>query len=170
MEHREVNDAMLTEAAQSWKNHADYLVVEGAGGIFCPLSDSSTVMELALALQPAIVVVAANRLGVINHTRLTVESIQSKGLNVIAVVLNEITPSPNASSDGNDEARPNDASLPSNAEQLQHWIPELPFFHCSWCSEHLTRIPRTAESALTANPEDSEASLVRLILEDQRGG
>ena len=80
-------------------------------------------MDFAFSVKSPVIVVAANRLGVINHTRLTVEAIQAKGLTVAAIVLNEVMPSENSDAD---------PSLSTNALQLQRWIPAVPLFHCGW--------------------------------------
>jgi len=53
-----------------------------------PITWSYTFLELASELSLPTVVVALNRLGVINHTLLTVEVLKSRGVEVRAVVLN----------------------------------------------------------------------------------
>ncbi len=61
----------------------DTVLVEGAGGWRVPW-----VLELCRATRGRVLVVAANRLGVLNHTALTVEAIQGDGFEVAAVILN----------------------------------------------------------------------------------
>jgi len=131
LEGRTVDDEKLFHGTDVWRSMVDWLVVEGAGGIFCPLSDRSTVMELALHLQGPIIVVAANRLGVISHTRMTVEILKARGLEVTAIVLNEIAASKGLAID---------PSIMTNALQLQHWIPEVPLFHCDFQAAKLSAI------------------------------
>ena len=87
-------------------------------------------LDLAVDLKPTVVVVAANRLGVISHTRLTVETLKRHGLNVAAVVLNEVRP--NQSDPDQQLARD------SNAAQLTHWLPQTPLFACEWNQHVLT--------------------------------
>ena len=65
------------------------LLVEGVGGWTVPLTADKRVSDLAIALGLPVIVVAANRLGVLNHTLLTVEAVQASGLTVCAVVLND---------------------------------------------------------------------------------
>ena len=75
-----------------------HLLVEGVGGWTVPLGGGLRVSALAAALGYPVLVVAANRLGVLNHTLLTVEAIQQQGLPVAGVVLNDLhastTPAP----------------------------------------------------------------------------
>jgi dethiobiotin synthetase len=77
----------------------DVLLVEGAGGLLVPFareSDGTVVDFAALAGRWALdlVVVAADRLGVLNHTLLTVREAERRGLRVRAVVLNAVRPAP----------------------------------------------------------------------------
>jgi dethiobiotin synthetase len=126
-ERRTVHDALLADGLAAWNGHCSHLVIEGAGGLFCPLSDQRTVLDLLLSLQtpdptPA-VVVAANRLGVISHTRLTIHTLQQAGIPVAGIVLNQIAAPA--------ESQETDPSLPLNAAQLIHWIPEIPLLNCN---------------------------------------
>ncbi len=65
----------------------DWLVVEGAGGLLVPTTDSATMADLAAHLALPIVVVARPALGTINHTRLTVEEADRRGLDLLGVVI-----------------------------------------------------------------------------------
>lgn len=67
---------------------SDAVVVEGAGGLLVPITDTESFATLFRRWDLDIVVVAANRLGVINHTLLTVRAAREVGLRVRAVVLN----------------------------------------------------------------------------------
>lgn len=125
-EGRSVSTELLVSGMSEWDKIADVLIVEGAGGLFCPLSNELTVFDLALRVQAPMVVVAANRLGVINHTRLTVERIRQSGLNVAAVILNELQIPDH-----------NDASLMTNARQLSHWIPDVALLYFEYQGEDL---------------------------------
>jgi dethiobiotin synthetase len=62
-------------------------VVEGAGGLLVPFTRDATFADLAARWALDLVVVAANRLGVINHTLLTVREAARRGLVVRAVAL-----------------------------------------------------------------------------------
>lgn len=64
-------------------------VVEGVGGWRVPLTPTHDLADLAQALGLPVVVVAANRLGVLNHALLTVDAVQARGLKLAALVLND---------------------------------------------------------------------------------
>lgn len=85
--------ASLAGAVQAvLARQADFTLVEGAGGWCVPLSDSSTLADLAIALQLPVIVVVAVRLGCINHALLTVAAIQRDGLQVAGWVANLLEP------------------------------------------------------------------------------
>jgi len=67
----------------------DVTIVEGAGGLMVPLLPSFTYADLARVLKLPLIVVAANKLGVINHLLLTLEHASCKGLRTLGYVLNQ---------------------------------------------------------------------------------
>jgi dethiobiotin synthetase len=88
IEQREVNAPLLQEGAQWWRGHVETLLVEGVGGWKCPLTETTTVADLAIELKFPVLIVAANRLGMMNHTLLTLESVEKSGLSCLGVVVN----------------------------------------------------------------------------------
>ncbi|MFT5685824.1 MAG: dethiobiotin synthetase [Myxococcota bacterium] len=66
------------------------LLVEGVGGFAVPLDHTHRVSDLAVALGYPVLIVAANRLGVLSHTLLTAEAILARGLTLAGVVLNTV--------------------------------------------------------------------------------
>ena len=63
------------------------IVVEGAGGALVPLNQDETMLDLMARLDLPVVLVAANRLGAINQTLLSIEAIRAQGLKLAGVVL-----------------------------------------------------------------------------------
>ncbi|MEQ9406829.1 MAG: dethiobiotin synthase [Fuerstiella sp.] len=115
-----VDDVLLRSAADRRQQSCDSLIIEGAGGLLCPLSDQSTVADLAADLNAPILIVAANRLGVLNHTLMTMEVARGRQLAIAGIVLNN----------GPGSASEADSSCASNLSELQRWIPPLPLFLC----------------------------------------
>lgn len=68
-------------------NSENYLVIEGAGGVFVPLNSQQTMLDL---ISPAdkIILVSRNYLGSINHTMLTIEVLKNRGLRVSGIIFN----------------------------------------------------------------------------------
>jgi dethiobiotin synthetase len=64
------------------------LLVEGVGGWLVPLAPGYTTADLAKAMGLPVLLVVRNRLGALNHTLLTLESIAAHGLSCSGIVLN----------------------------------------------------------------------------------
>jgi dethiobiotin synthetase len=75
-----------------WAERADVMIVEGVGGLLCPLAEGATVADLAIALDYPLVIVARRGLGTLNHTLLTVEAARLRALRVAGLVLNAAAP------------------------------------------------------------------------------
>jgi dethiobiotin synthetase len=78
--------AVRAAFARQRARHA-WLVVEGAGGLLVPLDERLTMADLAGELGLPLLVVARASLGTINHTRLTLEAAEQRGLPVAGVVI-----------------------------------------------------------------------------------
>lgn len=124
MERLTVSNDLLLNGFAAWTTKVDVLIVEGAGGVLCPLSSEQTVLDLATQIQAPVVVVAPNRLGVISHTRLTVDCLRQSGLDVAAVILNDVQ-----------VTDATDLSLTTNAWQLSQWIPNVAILHVEFRDE-----------------------------------
>lgn len=86
-----VDEDLLFEGIRPWMDF-EFVLVEGVGGLMSPVSDSLYVADLALKLGWPVLVVAPNRLGVINATLQTLitASVYQEGLDVVGVVLNDV--------------------------------------------------------------------------------
>lgn len=75
-------------AVLQWiRGHTGFRLVEGVGGFEVPLTAEWRVSDLAEDLGWPVLLVAANRLGVLNHTLLSAQAIQARGLRLAGVVL-----------------------------------------------------------------------------------
>lgn len=82
----------LAEACRCGVAERDFLLVEGAGGFYSPLAEDGLNADLAVALGLPVLLVAADRLGCINHALLAVEAVRRRGLELAGVLLNQTTP------------------------------------------------------------------------------
>ncbi len=62
------------------------IFVEGAGGVLVPLTDKLLVIDAVRSLGLKVILAARGSLGTINHTLLSIEAIQKRGLEVAGVV------------------------------------------------------------------------------------
>lgn len=63
------------------------LVIEGAGGIFVPINETETIVDL-IKKEYKVIVVSRHYLGSINHTLLTIEALQNRKLNIAGIIFN----------------------------------------------------------------------------------
>jgi dethiobiotin synthetase len=75
--------------------HFETVVVEGIGGALVPFNSRKLVIDIASELNLPVVIVAANKLGAINHTLMTVEVIRKRKMKIIGIVFNNIFPQEN---------------------------------------------------------------------------
>jgi len=78
----------LLDAFRMLRARVDNVLVEGVGGWMVPIHSDYFVKDLAVEMGLPVLVVARNRLGCLNHTLLTVRSVQAANLRCAAVVLN----------------------------------------------------------------------------------
>jgi dethiobiotin synthetase len=112
--------AVLDAAFETAKAGADLLIVEGAGGLLVPITREESFASLFARWRLPVVIVAANRLGVINHALLTVRAAEAAGLSIAGIAINEIPPAER------------DASSASNALILSELLPRIPMWHFPW--------------------------------------
>lgn len=98
-----VDQELLVRGADAWKDDCDCLIVEGAGGLFSPITWSMTNADLAKRLGFPLILVAENRLGCVHQILSTLRAAISMGLDFRAVVLNQVRPSCDAASIQNRE-------------------------------------------------------------------
>ena len=88
LEGKSVDFQMAVDGAYRFPG-AEIVLVEGAGGWLSPVSESTTVADLAQKLNLPVLIVSRTGLGTINHTLLTIESVRARGLHVAGIVMNE---------------------------------------------------------------------------------
>lgn len=82
---------------------SDIVLVEGAGGITVEIVEGYSFADLARDLSIPVLIVAENRLGVLNQLRLTVRYLRSEGISILGVILNDATPGPFPARDPNED-------------------------------------------------------------------
>lgn len=89
----QIDPSLLLTRCREALRGKDSFVVEGAGGLLVPITEAWCMADLARELGFPVVLVARAGLGTINHTLLSLEAMEKRGLRVSAVILN---PGPNA--------------------------------------------------------------------------
>ena len=70
------------------KKQSKFLIMEGAGGIYCPINDKYTFYDLIKEIKIPVVVVCGIKLGAINHSILTLNTLKNKKINVVGWIAN----------------------------------------------------------------------------------
>jgi dethiobiotin synthetase len=82
----------IVAAYRALAEHADAVVVEGAGGFLVPLTPRLTGGDLAAALGLPVILVVGLRLGCLNHALLTRDAIAARGLRLAGWIASRLDP------------------------------------------------------------------------------
>ncbi len=104
LENRELDLAQLDKWFQHHRARRRSLLIEGVGGWLVPLTPNSRVADLAAVFGLPVLLVVANRLGCLNHTLLTIESIRAHGHECRGIVLNSLPGVSNVATETNKRA------------------------------------------------------------------
>lgn len=91
-ERRPISAQQLSAGFEAVAQQADWVLTEGAGGWFTPLSDSLTFADWVQQMQLPVILVVGVKLGCINHALLTALAVQSAGLPLAGWIANGIQP------------------------------------------------------------------------------
>jgi len=87
------NSQLTTEQLVKACQHRDdegFTLVEGAGGLYSPLTEDGLNADLAMALKLPVLLVAEDKLGVLNQVLLNIEALDMCGLDLVGIVLNNL--------------------------------------------------------------------------------
>jgi dethiobiotin synthetase len=91
-EGRPISFATLSAGLRALEQQAEWVLVEGAGGWFTPLSETQTYADWVEAEQLPVILVVGVKLGCINHAMLTAEAVKARGLRLAGWIANDIQP------------------------------------------------------------------------------
>ena len=83
--------SLMHQAFQNIRQHADCIVVEGAGGLLIPLNADEDLGEFAKIIDMPLILVVGMKLGCINHAILTYEAIKARNLKISGWVANALS-------------------------------------------------------------------------------
>jgi dethiobiotin synthetase len=84
----------IADHARALERDYDRVLVEAAGGLLVPIDRALSMADLALALGYPLLLVTADRLGVLSHALTACESARARGLELAAIVLTQLEPIP----------------------------------------------------------------------------
>jgi len=86
--HRSIEWPVIESAMTRLQANAP-VIIEGSGGVMVPWGVGETMLDHIAGRHLVCVVVGPNRVGVLNHLHLTMLALESRGIEVMAMVLNE---------------------------------------------------------------------------------
>ncbi|MFW5775000.1 MAG: dethiobiotin synthase [Chitinivibrionales bacterium] len=80
---------LIAQSMEIVSRGVDCTIVEGAGGILVPLNQNQYMLDLMNVIKLPVILVTSPRLGTLNHTFLSYQSLRRNQITVAAVVFNE---------------------------------------------------------------------------------
>lgn len=124
LENVSIDLATLIAGYQILAAEHEVVLVEGIGGWEVPITADYSTADLAVALGLPVALVVANRLGAINHTILSCQSIRMRKLDLRGIILNHLVDELDTATIANKNCIPQLAKLPLLTEVIhsQDWI------------------------------------------------
>lgn len=85
-----IEAAKMSAGLRTLEAQADWLLVEGAGGWFTPLSETLTFADWVKQEQLPVILVVGVKLGCINHAMLTAQAVLQAGLRLAGWIANDV--------------------------------------------------------------------------------
>ncbi len=82
----------MSSGLKALETEADWILTEGAGGWFTPLSETFTFADWVVAEQLPVILVVGVKLGCINHAMLTAQAVEQAGLRFAGWIANDVQP------------------------------------------------------------------------------
>lgn len=91
-EQRPIDFSRMSAGLNELSLLADWVQVEGAGGWFTPLSNTTTFADWVIEERLPVILVVGIKLGCINHAMLTAEAVKQAGLSLAGWIANDVQP------------------------------------------------------------------------------
>lgn len=88
LESKKIDPDKIKMSFRSLSKIFDFVIVEGVGGALVPINKDKLLIDIVKELKLPVLIVAGNRLGAINHTLLTIESLNARKIKTLGLVFN----------------------------------------------------------------------------------
>jgi dethiobiotin synthetase len=105
-------------------SHVNTLIVEGAGGLLVPLSETVSTLDMIKLLNIPVILVTTPNLGTLNHTFLSVNQLRTSGVTLAGVIMN------------NPDNKQLDFMYSDNAHMIRRYIAPVPFIEIPFGAEN----------------------------------
>jgi len=86
----EVDIEKVKKDFEEFSKNKDFVVIEGAGGLYCPAVKGKLFSDIIKYLNQEIIIVTTPALGRINHTLMTVECAKKQGIKIKGIIINKM--------------------------------------------------------------------------------
>jgi dethiobiotin synthetase len=138
MEGGRLRMADMVEHVRAVAENADLTIVEGAGGLMVPIQQGALMIDFLAELAFPALLVARRSLGTINHTLLSLEALDKRGISPVGVVLSCVS----------EQSGPEEDFTPGDLGRLVGPVPVVELPHLPWAArEDPGEIARSMSSA-----------------------
>lgn len=93
----EVDINKVKKDLDEFKKNNDFVVIEGAGGLYCPAIKGKLFSDVIKELNQEIIIVTTPNLGRINHALMTIDCAKQKGIKIKGLIINSMPENPSLS-------------------------------------------------------------------------
>ncbi len=119
-EGKKINIARIISELKKASKASDIVIVEGTGGLMVPITEKKLLIDIVKDLDIPVLLVAANRLGSINHTLLSLEALKKRKMRIAGIVFNTVS------------RRANSLILKDNPKIVKKFSKEIPIWINGW--------------------------------------
>ncbi|MDP8263592.1 MAG: dethiobiotin synthase [Candidatus Ancaeobacter aquaticus] len=91
IEKKTINIKNVLKSVEHAAQNYDQIIVEGIGGVSVPITKDYFVSNLIKDIGFPVIIVARSSLGTINHTLLTINELERRGISILGVIYNDCT-------------------------------------------------------------------------------
>lgn len=88
IDRREIDLGLIDHATAELRTRFDVVLIEGAGGLMVPITDDFFAIDYAATRNLPVALVTNSKLGSINHTVLSLEALERRGMRLHSVIYN----------------------------------------------------------------------------------
>lgn len=85
---RIIDTEVIAKASEQLANDYSHVLMEGVGGLYVPLNDSTMVIDLCAEKKWPVILVTGPRLGSINHTLAALEALDRHNISLVGLIYN----------------------------------------------------------------------------------
>ncbi len=90
IENKIIKPERIIKSFKLLSRNFDFVIVEGIGGALVPFNKKRLVIDIVRDLDLAVLVVAQNKLGAINHSLLTIEALEKRKIKILGIIFNNL--------------------------------------------------------------------------------